>query len=291
MNTSEKKTACCTSESVNRHQALNQNGEKVVKIAVSGKGGVGKTTVAGTLANFFAENGFKVLAIDADSAPNLALTLGISSYQASKIIPISENSDLIEKKTGTGMEGVYRLYFTVDDIVRDFCVKSPRVVNLLVMGTIRSAGSGCMCSANALVRALLRHLLVERDEVVIMDMEAGVEHMGRGTARHMDAMFIVTDSSLKSLEIGKKLHNLAKEAGIEKAFFVGNKVKNSDEGRLIEEFAANNGIALLELIPYDEEILKADMQGKMPFNYAEISKGISTIQRIGEKLIQQDINS
>ena len=256
-----------------------------MKIAVSGKGGVGKTLVAGVLADFFAERGFKVLAIDADPSPNLALTLGIPIDQASKIVPISENSRLIERKTGTGMGGVYRLSFSVDDIIEDFCVRSPNGVNLLVMGTVKSAGIGCTCPANAVIRSLLRHLLVERDEVVVMDMEAGIEHMGRGTAKHVAVMLIVTESSLKSMETGKRIYSLGRETGIERAFLVGNKVKNSNEGKLIEGFATNNGIPLLELIPYDEGILKADMRGATPLNYTEISKGISTIQRIGEKLI------
>ncbi len=263
----------------------------MVKIAVSGKGGVGKTTVAGVLANFFVKKGFKVLAIDADPAPNLALTLGLSSEQANKITPISENNDLIEKKTGTGVEGVYRLSFSVDDIVKDFTQMSPSGVNLLVMGTIRSVGSGCMCSANALVRALLRHLLVERNEVVIMDMEAGVEHMGRGTAKHVDIMLIVTDSSLKSLEIGKKIYNLAKQAGIKKALLVGNRVKKPEERKVIERFAADNGISLVEVIPYDEQILEADILGKMAFIASGVSTGITDIEKLGEKLIHQDVNS
>jgi len=153
------------------------------------------------------------------------------------------------------------------------------------MGTVKSAGAGCTCPANAVIRSLLRHLLVERDEVVVMDMEAGIEHMGRGTAKHMDVMLIVTESSLKSMETGKRIYSLGREAGIARAFLVGNKVKNSNEGKLIEGFATSNGIPLLELIPYDEEILKADMRGETPLNYTKISKGIPTIQKIGEKLI------
>jgi CO dehydrogenase maturation factor len=142
----------------------------------------------------------KVLAIDADPAPNLALTLGISLEEAKKIVPISENTQLIESKTQTGIAGVYNLSFSVEDIIDNFSVKSPYGINLLVMGTVRSAGAGCMCPANAVVRALLHHLLVKRDEAVVMDLEAGIEHMGRGTAEYVETMLIVTDPSLKSLE-------------------------------------------------------------------------------------------
>jgi len=205
-----------------------------MKIAVTGKGGVGKTVVAGVLANFFVEKSFKVLAIDADPSPNLAITLGIPLDQANKIVPISENTQLIEQKTSTGIGGVYRLTFSVDDIVEKFSVKSPYGVNLLVMGTIKSAGSGCMCPANAVLRELLRHLLVERDEAVVMDMEAGVEHMGRGTAKHVDTMLIVTDPSLKSMETARKIHSLAMDTGVQKIFVVGNKVADSEEAEPIK---------------------------------------------------------
>jgi len=257
-----------------------------MKIAVSGKGGVGKTFVAGVLTNFFAQKGFKVLAIDADPSPNLALTLGMPLDQASKIVPISENTRLIEQKTGTEISGVYRLSFSVEDIVEEFGVKSPYGVNLLVMGTVRSAGGGCTCPANAVIRALLRHLLVERDEVVIMDMEAGVEHMGRGTAKHVDIMLIVTDPSLKAMETAKKIYNLSIEANINKVFLIGNKVTSPEESESIEQFAAKNEIPLLEIIPYDEQILKADVRGETPLKYMETSKGVVAVQKIGDRLLE-----
>jgi CO dehydrogenase maturation factor len=261
---------------------------KQVKIAVSGKGGVGKTLVAGVLADFFVKKGFKVLAIDADPSPNLALTLGIPLDEANKIVPVSENTELLESKTRTSFEGVYRLSFSVDDIVEKFAVKSPYGMHLLVMGTVRSAGGGCTCPSNAVIRALVRHLFVERDEVVIMDMEAGVEHMGRGTAKHVDVMLIVTDPSLRSMETAKKIYRLVVETGIENAFIIGNKIRNPSEGELIQRFAASNKIPILSLIPYDEQILKADIQGETPLKYARDSEGIATIQEIGEKLLKRE---
>ncbi len=257
-----------------------------MKIAVSGKGGVGKTLVAGVLAEFFARNGFTVLAIDADPAPNLALTLGVPIEKVSKIVPISENTPLIESKTDSGVPGVLNLSFTVEDIIDKFSIETPYSVNLLVMGTVRFAGGGCMCPANAVIRALLHNLLVKRKEVVIIDLEAGVEHMGRGTVEHVDAMLIVTDSSMKSIEIAKGLYKLTKELGIKQAFLIGNKVGKSEEARSIENFAKMNDLTLLGLVPYDDKVLKADMNGETPLKYAQASESVKTIREIGEKLIE-----
>jgi CO dehydrogenase maturation factor len=257
-----------------------------MKIAVSGKGGVGKTLVSGTLAGYFAQKGFKVMAVDADPSPNLALTLGIPVEEANKIIPISENAELLNAKTRTDYPGVFKLHFTVDDIVEENGMKSPTGVNLLVMGTIKSAGSGCACGANAVVRELLRHMIVDRDEIVVVDMEAGVEHMGRGTASHVDIMLVVADSSRKSLEIAKKLSGFAHDAGIKTIFIVGNRVRDSEEIELITDFTEKNGLPLLALIPYDDIVVKADRVGEPPLKYAETSESVKAIQAIGEKLIQ-----
>ena len=258
-----------------------------MKIAVSGKGGVGKTLVAGALAYSFAKKSFKTIAIDADPSPNLALTLGVPLEQVREIVPISENKPLIELKTGTKFSGVYQLSFTVDDVVRDFSVETPYGVNLIVMGTVKSMGSGCTSPANAVIRALLRHLIVERDEAVVVDMEAGIEHLGRGTAKHVDTMLVVADSVVKSLEIAKRIYELAEDAGIKQIFLVGNKIANEVEGDSIRKFAENNDMILLDLIPFDEKVLRAEMRGETPLRN-EQSKAIRSIEELGKKLMQRE---
>jgi len=254
-----------------------------VKIAVSGKGGVGKTLIAGGLAFSFVNKGLKTIAIDADPSPNLALTLGLPLEEARKIVPISENKELIESKTGTGYSGVFRLSFTVDDIVREYSVRTPYGVNLIVMGTVRSMGSGCTCPANAVVRALLRHLVVERDEVVVVDMEAGVEHLGRGTAQHVDTMLIITDANMKSLETAKHIHNLATSAGLKQVFLVGNKIGNKVQTETIRNFAGKNGLVILDFVPFDQEIAEAEMRGETPLKYREF-KALRAIEKLGDEL-------
>lgn len=255
-----------------------------LKIAVSGKGGVGKTLVAGALASCLASRGLKTMAIDADSSPNLALTLGLSPAEARKIVPISENKQLLESKTSTEYEGVYRLSFTVDDIVREYSVQTPFDVNLIVMGTVKSMGSGCACPANAVVRALLSHLVVDRREAVILDMEAGVEHMGRGTAKRVDIMLIVVDAGIKSLEIAKHIHELAVGGGMKKVFLIGNKIDSEKQRDVVKDFAEKNGLAVLDFVPFDQKIVEAEVQAETPLRQKD-SAALQVINKLCEKLV------
>jgi CO dehydrogenase maturation factor len=258
-----------------------------VKVAVSGKGGVGKTLIAGSLAYFFAKKGLKTIAIDADPSPNLALTLGLAPEEARKIVPISENKELIKSKTSTGYSGVFLLSFTVDDIVRDYSVQTPFGVNLIVMGTVRSMGSGCTCPANAVVRALLRHLVVERNEAVVVDMEAGIEHIGRGTAQHVDVMLIVADAGLKALETAKNIHDLSAKAGLKKIYLIGNKVGNGIQKKTINEFAGKNGLEILGFVPFDQKIVEAEIRGETPLKQ-EGSEAVRIIEEICNRLMAKN---
>ena len=257
-----------------------------MKIAVSGKGGVGKTLIAGNLAYSFAKRGRKTIAIDADPSPNLALTLGLTIEKARRILPISENKELIDSKTETGYSGVYRLSFTVDDVVREYAVETPVGVKLIVMGTVKSMGSGCTCPANALVKSLLQHLMVERDEVVVLDMEAGVEHMGRGTAGSVDVMLVVVDANVKALETAKHIHKLAVGAGLKRVLLVGNKVGSSVQKESIQRFVEDNRLEVLGFVPFDSKVMEAEMRGQTPLLQKD-SEAVQAIERLARKLVEK----
>lgn len=257
-----------------------------MKVGVAGKGGVGKTLIAGGLAMGFVDRGLKTIAIDADSSPNLGLTLGLSAEETRKIVPISDNKQLVEAKTSTGYSGVYNLNFTVDDVVKEYSVPTPLGPNLIVMGTVRSMGAGCMCAPTAVIRALLRYLVVESNEAVILDLEAGVEHIGRGTARQVDALLIVADSNLKSLEIAKHIHELAASAGMKQLYLIGNRVMNDTQKQAIESFSKENGIELLATVPWDQKIIDSDMAGITPLKNKEF-EAVKAINNICELLIKR----
>jgi CO dehydrogenase maturation factor len=257
-----------------------------MKVAVSGKGGVGKTLIAGGLAAGFAARRLKTIAIDVDSSPNLALTLGLSAEETRKIVPVSENKELVESKTGTGYSGVYRLSFTVDDIVREYAVNTPLGVSLIVMGTVKAMESGCMCAPNAVIRAMLRHLIVERDEAVVLDLEAGVEHIGRGTARQVDDLLIVADSNLKSLEIAKHIYDLASKAGMQHLYLIGNRVMNPVQEEAIRSFAEKNELPVMAIIQFDNRVTEADMVGETPLKHKEI-EAVRAIDNICEALLKK----
>jgi CO dehydrogenase maturation factor len=261
-----------------------------MKVAVAGKGGVGKTLIAGGLAHGFSERGLKTIGIDADSSPNLGLTLGLSAEETRKIVPISDNKPLVESKTSTGYSGVYNLNFSVDDIVKQYSIPTPLGVNLIVMGTVHSMGAGCMCAPTAVIRALLRHLVVERNEAVVLDLEAGVEHIGRGTAQEVDALIIVADSNLKSLEIAKHIHDMAATAGMKHLYLVGNRVMNDPQKQAIQSFADQNKISMLAFVPWDQKVIEADMLGETPLKNKEI-EAVKAIDGICQLLINKNTGS
>ncbi len=232
-----------------------------MKIAISGKGGVGKTLLASLLSTVFVEFGYSVIAIDADPDANLAATLGFPHPE--KITPISEMSALIEERTGV-QPGQVAPYFKLNPKVDDLPQKYSQTYNgikLMVMGQIKKGGSGCYCPENTLLRALLIHLLVARDEVVILDMAAGIEHLGRGTAMAVDKLIIVVEPGRRSVETAYRIDKLAKDISLQNIAVVGNKIRSQSEREFL--ISSLPGFEFLGFIPYDQAIVAADI-AKLP---------------------------
>jgi CO dehydrogenase maturation factor len=228
-----------------------------MKIAITGKGGVGKTTVAALLAILFEKAGYSVLAIDADPDANLASTLGFSN--PSEIQPMIDMKQLIAERMGTEPGGVgayFKLNPKVDDIPDSYSVVKGNI-KLMLMGTVSQAKGGCTCPENAFLRELLNHILTERKEVVILDMEAGIEHLGRGTAEGVDAMLIVVEPTILSVETTKRIHKLAQDLGIKNIWAMGNKIEQNEDKEFIKRGIRE--IPCIGFIPYSEGVRKASL--------------------------------
>ncbi len=260
----------------------------MLKIAVAGKGGVGKTFISGTLSRLLARDNYNVLAVDADPNINTASALGIPSEIAEKLVPLSENEELIEEKTGVtpgkAYSKVFRLTPNVSDIVDKFGIIGPDGVQLLIMGTVKDGGAGCMCPSNALLRVLVQHLLIQRKDVLVMDMVAGLEHLGRGTARRMDTMLVVIEPRMKSVDTIKRVLKLAKEIEVQEVLAIGNKISSEREENFIKEKMEELGVEVIAYIPYDEEVAEADMLGIAPIDHNESSPAIKAIAKLKENL-------
>ena len=228
-----------------------------MKIAISGKGGVGKTLLAALLSRIFAEAGYSVIAIDADPDANLASTLGFP--EPDKITPVSEMKELIEERTGARpgrAESFFKLNPKVDDLPEKYSAKHDGI-RLMVMGKVKKGGTGCYCPENALLQALITHLLVARDEVVILDMVAGIEHLGRGTAKAVDKLIVVVEPGRRSIETAYRINKLAQDIGLQNIAVVGNKIRSKSD----KEFITSSlpGFEFLGFIPYDQAIVDADL--------------------------------
>jgi CO dehydrogenase maturation factor len=251
-----------------------------MKIAISGKGGVGKTLLSAFLARAFAVGGYEVIAIDADPDANLGATLGFPD--ADKIVPISHLKTLIRERTGAkpSAGGLYfKLNPRVDDLPDKYSVKHDGI-RLMVMGEVKKGGSGCYCPENVLLGSLMSHLLLGREEVVILDMAAGIEHLSRGTAKAVDRLIIVVEPGQASMETAHRVKKLANDIGIENLAIVGNKIRNADEEAYISK--GTKDLDMLGVIPYDTGLVDAQMQG-LPIIQSQAIK--SSVDAIYMKLI------
>ncbi|MGB6340915.1 MAG: AAA family ATPase [Candidatus Aminicenantaceae bacterium] len=231
-----------------------------MKLAITGKGGTGKTTVAGILVHLFNKDGFKVLAVDADPDANLASAIGIPPKQAASILPISKQRQLITERTGAKPKQfgqLFKINPSVRDIPDNFCI-SYRNIKLLVMGAVQKGGSGCACPENVLLRSLLSEIILNRDEVVIVDMEAGIEHLGRSTSQAIEKMLIVVEPGSRSVFTAKSIMRLARDIGVETFGIIANKIQDEDQKNWIHDQFPDNQV--LGMIPYSKIVLESDLR-------------------------------
>lgn len=252
-----------------------------MKLAISGKGGVGKTTLAALLAQVYAGMGKDVLAVDADPSPCLAGALGFPEAIRQGLRPIVEMEALIEERTGAKpgtSGGFFTLNPRVDDLPDRFSIRH-NGVRLLEMGAVELGGSGCICPESAMLNTLFTHLLFRKDEVLILDMYAGVEHLGRATVDFVDAMLIVVEPTRRSLGTAAQIKKLSQDIGLTRLWLVGNKVRDEEEAAFLKN--ESPGIPLLGFIPADMGVQEADRLGFAVYDH------VPSIRQAGEQIAEQ----
>ncbi|MDQ4077962.1 MAG: helix-turn-helix domain-containing protein [Chloroflexota bacterium] len=254
-----------------------ESNRRTMKIAIAGKGGVGKTTIAGTLARLLARDHQAVLALDADSNPNLAVSLGIPTDQAEHVPAVQ--SGLAEWREDEQGNAYVHLRQSLPQLMANYGKSAPDGVQLLVMGEVLEASVGCRCEAHAVARGITHHL-VEEAGVIVLDMEAGLEHLGRGTTEHVDLLLIVVEPYYRALMTGAKVQELAEQLGLPHIAVVANRVRSAAEREAVEQFCQNHDLDLIAVIPFDEAMVAAETAGVAPVDYAPGSPAVQAIDNL-----------
>ena len=264
--------------------------ERGFRVVITGKGGVGKTTLTAILSNLFVQNGFTTLAVDEDPQMNLPYAIGIPRGESDKIMPLAHNFDYVEEKTnarpGEGWGLMLTLNPDVTDVMDRFCVKSSEGVNILVMGTVMQAATGCLCPENALLESVIRHINLREGEVILMDTQAGVEHFGRAIAQGFSQALLVTDSTFNAVSVVKHAANLAKDLGIPYIHLVINRVRSERDVAKVHEILGDTLSLFSEqfIIPYEEELLEYEPDVTPMLSAKPPSEFVSAVGKLQEVL-------
>ncbi|MDQ6713493.1 MAG: AAA family ATPase [Candidatus Dormibacteraeota bacterium] len=253
-----------------------------MKIAVIGKGGSGKTTISATLSRLLARRGLAVVAIDGDPNPNLAIALGVSAQQADRLRPLP--NDLLRHVSDD--EGAISLTLTrtKNELETECGAEAPDGVTLLLGGQVEMAGRGCLCSKHATVRGLMGELVLEKRDVIVLDMEASIEHLSRGTIAHAERLLIVVEPYYRALETAGRIARLAPQLGIPDVMAIGNKVRGGEDEAAIRTYCAQHNLQIGAMVPYDDRVGEADRRGMALLDYAPDSRAVEAILGLSSRL-------
>lgn len=252
-----------------------------MKIAIAGKGGVGKTTISGTLCRLLGKSGKNIVAIDGDPNPNLSIVLGVKKNN----LPPALSTDVLERVEDP--DGTRRIILKTpfDEMLTTYGLQAPDNVKLLTVGLPEHAGAGCMCGSHTTVREIIHSAMAENDQITVLDMEASMEHMKRGTAKYVDTMFTVVEPYYRSLEAAGRFAKLAKELGVKNVKAIANKVKTEEEQEAIREFCSGIDLPVSVYIPHDPQVTKADLSGKSIIDFDENAQLVKSLKPLADKLL------
>jgi|TARA_B110000971_G_C19975182_1_gene484590 CO dehydrogenase maturation factor len=247
-----------------------------MKIAIAGKGGVGKTTISGTLCRVLGKNGNAVLAIDGDPNPNLSVVLGIDKEAE---MPKALSTDIIERIEESEGKWKFQVKMPFQEILDTYGQKAPDNVSLLMIGKPEKAGTGCMCGSHTVVRELIHSALAhEEEQIMVVDTEASLEHMKRGTSQYVDKMYTVVEPYYRSLEAAGRFADMANQLGIVNVEAIANKVRNAEEEQAIREFCKKINLPIAVILPFDEQVTDADLKGVSIMDYDKDAKVVKAME-------------